>query len=144
MFALRSFLATLLLIPGTSSFAEDIAVSVARDGDRLIQSVLVAEYICILAYGAEFFVKTLNYRKVGKKQRMATHTQRLVDKEIIDAELKVELDWMWDVRTHEHLDATTDLRHCTHDRIDFNRAIVAWNAFMKRMQAAQFDFVNED
>jgi len=37
MFALRSFLATLLLIPGTSSFAEDIAVSVARDGDRLIQ-----------------------------------------------------------------------------------------------------------
>ena len=37
MFALRSFLATLLLILGTSSFAEDIAVSVARDGDRLRQ-----------------------------------------------------------------------------------------------------------
>lgn len=108
-----------------------------------IQSVLVAEYICILAYGIEFFAKTLNYRKVAAKRPMGAHTERLVDDKYIGAELKGELDWMWDVRTHEHLDATTDLRHCSHDRADFNRAILAWNDFVKRMQAAQFGFVNE-
>lgn len=106
-----------------------------------IQSVLVAEYICILAYGIEFFAKTVNYRKVAAKRPMAAHTQRLVDDGIISPELKVELDWMWDVRTHEHLDATTDLRHCSHDREDFNRAVVAWVEFLNRLTAWQFGFV---
>ena len=109
-----------------------------------VQSVLVAEYICILAYGVEFFAKTLNYRKVAKDRPMKRHTQNLVDDRTIGPELKVELDWMWDVRTREHLDATTDLRHCTHDHVDFNRATGAWTAFMERMQAAQFSFRDED
>ena len=106
-----------------------------------IQSVLVAEFICILGYGVEFFAKTLNYGKVAKKRSMGQHTQRLVDDGVISPELKVELDWVWNVRTHEHLDATTDLRHCSHDREDFNRAVAAWVEFMNRLRAWQFGFV---
>jgi hypothetical protein len=105
-----------------------------------IRSVLIAEYICILAYGIEFFSKNLNYRKVAAKRPLNAHTQRLVDDGYISEELKVELDWMWDVRTHEHLDATDDLRHRTHDRAHFNRATAAWNELINRMQAAQFGF----
>jgi len=100
-----------------------------------VQSVLVAEHICILAYGVEFFVKSLNYRKVGKKHSFKRHTKYLVDTGVLDANLKSELDWMWDVRTHEHLDATTDLRHCVHGQVDFNRSMAAWNEFMLTLHA---------
>lgn len=37
MFVLRGFLTTILLLLGASSVADDIAESVARDGDRLVQ-----------------------------------------------------------------------------------------------------------
>lgn len=100
-----------------------------------IQSVLVGEFICILAYGVEFFVKTLTYRRVGRGRPFGRHTQNLVDRGIISEELKEHLDWMWDIRTHEHLDATNDLRHCTHNRLDFNRAVEAWNEFMERLHS---------
>lgn len=96
--------------------------------------MVIAEYICILAYGAEFFVKALTYRKVGRKRPFERHTQRLVDDGIIEAALKDELDWMWGIRTHEHLDATTDLRHCTHGNRDFSRATKAWNEFLKKIE----------
>ena len=100
-----------------------------------IQSVLVAEHICILAYGVEFFVKSLTYRCVRRRRPFKRHTQYLVDTKVITRELKIELDWIWDIRTHEHLDATSDLRHCTHDQGDFNRAMAAWNEFMRTLHA---------
>ena len=62
-----------------------------------VQSVVVAEYICILAYGVEFYVKTLTHRRVGRNRPFGSHTQWLVDHGTIDVALKDELDWMWEV-----------------------------------------------
>ena len=100
-----------------------------------IQSVLVAKHICILAYGVEFFVKSLTYRRVGRRRPFKRHTQHLLDTKVISRDLKTELDWMWDIRTHEHLDASSDLRHCSHDQSDFNRAMSAWNGFVEVLRA---------
>ena len=105
-----------------------------------IESVVVLEFICILAYGVEFFVKSRTYKQVRRQNKFSTHTQWLVDKGIIDGALKDDLDWMWDIRTHEHLDATDELRHCTHGRNDFNRAVGVWNNFR---QALHEDIVRQ-
>lgn len=99
-----------------------------------IRSVIVSDYICILGFGAEFYVKTLNFRKVGKGKPFKEHTTRLVSDGLIGTALKDELDWIWSVRTHEHLDATSSLLHCTHGNRDFNRAFAAWNDFLAELR----------
>lgn len=99
-----------------------------------IRSVVVAEYICILAYGIVFFAMTLNYRKVARRRGLTDHTQRLVENGIIDTALRVGLDWVWNIRTHEYLDATTDLRHCPHSNRDLDRASNAWDRLLNVLQ----------
>lgn len=96
-----------------------------------VASALTAEYVCILAFGAEFFVKECTIGKFGRKRPFAAHTANLVDRRHISANLKAELDWMWDVRTREHLDSTDDLDLCTHTRADFVRAQAAWIEFLR-------------
>ena len=49
---------------------------------------MIGEYINVLAYGAEFFVKALNHGKVRKERRFGDHTARLVADGVIDAALK--------------------------------------------------------
>ena len=103
-----------------------------------VRSVVIGEYINTLAYGAEFFVKSLNYRKVARNRSFGDHTDRLVADGVIDDDLKDEVDWLWHVRTHEHLDATTDLRHCAHGNSDFNRAAKAWGDLLAAIRAHPF------
>ncbi len=98
-----------------------------------VRSVVIGEYISILGYGAEFFVKALTHGKVGRQRPFGRHTARLETDGVIDAALKAEVDWLWHVRTHEHLDATTDLRHCAHSAADMRRAEKAWAALLSAL-----------
>jgi hypothetical protein len=55
-------------------------------------------------------------------------TQRLVHNGIIDAYLKTELAWVWDIRCNEHLHEVTSLEHEMYSRADYNRALAACKA----------------
>ena len=100
-----------------------------------VRSVVIGEYINILAYGSEFLIKSLNRGRVTWKRPFAHHTRRLVDVGVIGRNLKREIDWLWRVRTQEHLDATEDLRHCTHADADIKRANNAWNALLNDLHS---------
>ena len=91
-----------------------------------VRSLVVSEYICILAFGAEFFVKECTFGKVGRKRKFASHTEWLRQQGYLADDLKNEIDWLWEVRTREHLDASDDLDHDTYSVADFNRAQKAW------------------
>ena len=48
--------------------------------------------------------------------------------DIISDELKVELDWLCDVRCNEHIEGVPTLEHQMYERTDYNRALKAYRA----------------
>jgi hypothetical protein len=49
----------------------------------------------------------------------------MVELGILSDELKVKIDWTWDVRCNEHFDEVTSLEHEMYERADYNRAVKA-------------------
>jgi hypothetical protein len=62
----------------------------------------------------------------ASKRPYTARTQKLVDLGHIVAPLKVELDWVWDIRCNEHLHEVTELEHVMYARDDYNRALRAY------------------
>jgi hypothetical protein len=98
-----------------------------------MRSVVVSEYICILAFGAEFFVKECTFGKVRRKKKFTSHTEWLYQQGYLTRRLKGDVDWLWDVRTREHLDASSDLDHNTYGIADYNRAQRTWTKLLSAL-----------
>ncbi len=100
-----------------------------------VRSLVVSEYICILAFRAEFFVKECTFGKVGRKQKFSSHTEWLSEQGYLNKSLKRDVDWLWEVRTKEHLDAFSDLDHDTYRVVDYNRAHRTWTKLLAALKA---------
>jgi len=87
--------------------------------------MIIKEGICLVGSICESVTKDVLEGVVGKKRGYKDRTQYLSDNEIIDGDLKDELDWVWDTRNNEHL-FLVEIREHEHYKLpDYNRAIRA-------------------
>ena len=90
-------------------------------------SMIVKEGVCVLGAVCEWLTKEAT-RGHASGRPYLQRTAKLVDLGHIDAELKIELDWIWDIRCNEHLHEVTALEHEMYSRDDYNRALKAYVA----------------
>lgn len=88
----------------------------------------------ISVYGAilEWLTKEAT-RGHASNRGYVLRTAKLVELGHIDAGLKSELDWIWDIRCNEHLHEVTELEHEMYSREDYNRALRAYVSFRDRL-----------
>jgi hypothetical protein len=95
------------------------------DISRTAKEMIIKEGICLVGSICESVTKDVLEGVVGKKRGYKDRTQYLSDNEIIDGDLKDELDWVWDTRNNEHL-FLVEIREHEHYKLpDYNRAIRA-------------------
>lgn len=99
-----------------------------------VRSLVVSEYISIFAFGAEFFVKECTFGKKGRERKFTSHTEWLFEKGYLTKSLKGDVDWLWEVRTKEHLDPSSDLDHNTSRVVDYNRAHRIWTELLAALK----------
>jgi hypothetical protein len=97
-------------------------------------SMIVKEAICIVGALCEWLTKEAT-RGGGSRRSYTVRTERLVESGVIDAALKAELDWVWDIRCNEHLHGVTSLEHEMYSRADYNRALAAYKALKTALVA---------
>lgn len=88
-------------------------------------SLVVKEGISILGAICEWLTKEAT-RGRASGQSYKARTQKLVDLRHLPADLKTELDWVWDIRCNEHLHEVTSLEHEMYSREDYDRALKAY------------------
>lgn len=93
------------------------------DISRTAKEMIIKEGICLVGSLCESVTKDVLNGAVGKKRSYKDRTQYLLDNGIIDAELKEELDWVWDTRNNEHLFLVEIREHEHYKLADYNRAI---------------------
>lgn len=101
---------------------------VRTDLSGAVLSMIVKEGISIFGALCEWLTKEAT-RGRGSGRSYTVRTERLVAEGIITADLKLELDWVWDIRCNEHLGEVTSLEHQMYSREDYNRALRAYTAF---------------
>jgi len=89
-------------------------------------SMLVKSGICILGNLCDWMTKEAN-RGHASNRYYKTRTRNLVRREIISEDLKIDLDWTWDIRCDEHIHEIYTLEHDRYSRNDMNRAVQAFS-----------------
>jgi hypothetical protein len=88
-------------------------------------SMIVKEGTSLIGVLCEWLTKEAT-RGHASKRPYKQRTQKLVELEHIDASLKVELDWVWDIRCNEHLHEVTSLEHVMYPKEHYDRALRAY------------------
>lgn len=88
-------------------------------------SMVAKEGMCIIGALCEWMTKEAT-RGNGSRRSYTVRTERLVESGTITDELKIELDWVWEIRCNEHLHEVTSLEHAMYTRADYNRALEAY------------------
>lgn len=102
-------------------------VVIRTDLSRAALSITIKESISVLGAICEWLTKEAT-RGHGSSRKYKVRTARLVSMDIISDELKMELDWLWDVRCNEHIEGVPTLEHQMYERTDYNRALKAYRA----------------
>jgi hypothetical protein len=89
------------------------------------KEMIIKEGICLVGSLCESVTKDVLKDVVAKKRSYKDRTQYLLDNEIVDADLKTELDWVWDTRNNEHLFLVEIREHERYRLSDYNRAVKA-------------------
>ena len=95
-------------------------------------SMVVKEAISILGAVCEWMTKE-GTRGHGSKKSYVDRTARLVELGNIPMKLKVELDWVWEIRCKTHVYKVTDLEHKKYTRADYNRALRAYKGLREAL-----------
>jgi hypothetical protein len=88
-------------------------------------SMIVKEGTSLIGALCEWLTKE-GTRGHASNRPYAARTQKLVELGHIDASLKVELDWVWDIRCNEHLHEVASLEHVMYSKEHYNRALRAY------------------
>lgn len=103
------------------------------DISRTAKEMIIKEGICLVGSICESVTKDALTGIVSKKKGYKDRTKYLRDNGVIDEELKIELDWVWDTRNNEHL-FLVEIREHEHYRLaDYNRAILALRKVRDRL-----------
>lgn len=96
-------------------------------------SMIVKEGICILGAICEWMTKE-GTRGHASSRPYCQRTKKLVELNLIDDNLKEELDWIWDVRCNEHLHEVRHLEHEVYTRAHYNRALRAYRGLRDKLK----------
>jgi hypothetical protein len=88
-------------------------------------SMIVKEGICLLGSLCEWLTKEAT-RGHASGRPYIQRTAKLVELGRVSSDLKIELDWIWDIRCNEHLHEVDALEHAMYSRADINRAFKAY------------------
>lgn len=96
--------------------------------------MIVKEAICLMGSIVETITIRRGVQGLGKSKSYVDRTERLVEIGVIAAELKVDLDWIWEIRCREHLAGVpfAEWNHYTRDH--HNRARRALSKLLLAMQ----------
>jgi hypothetical protein len=97
-------------------------------------SMIAKEGICLLGAICEWLTKEAT-RGHASGRPYTQRTKKLVELRHIDAALKLELDWIWEIRCNEHLHEVTGLEFEMYSRDDYNRALRAYVALRNILAA---------
>jgi hypothetical protein len=97
-----------------------IAVRTDLSGQAL--DMIIKEAICLMGQVCEAVITKEGAPSLGKRNKFTTKTRKLVELGTIKQDLKVDLDWIWDIRCREHLADVTILEWNHYTRDDHNRA----------------------
>lgn len=109
-------------------------VCVRTDLSGAALSMVVKEAICVIGALCEWLTKE-GTRGNGSNRSYAIRTQRLVQAGTIDDALKIDLDWVWEIRCNEHLHEVATLEHELYSREDYNKALAAYKALRDALVA---------
>ena len=98
------------------------------------KEMLIKKNISCIGAIIESVTKAYLKGNTGGGQNYKLRTQTLVTQEIITAESKFELDWVWDVRNKEHLMLLNQREWNLYEMSDLNRAIRALHALRDQLQ----------
>jgi hypothetical protein len=90
-------------------------------------SMIVKEGICVFGALCEWLTKEAT-RGHASSRSYCQRTGKLVELGDIKGNLKIELDWIWDIRCNEHLHEVCSLEHEMYSRENYNRAQKAYFA----------------
>ena len=94
-------------------------------------SMTCKEVICIYGSICESLLSEVTPKS---KKSFKKRSQWLVEKNVIGPELRTEIDWIWSIRTNEHLYIVDDLEHEMYNRNDVNRAGKAFYNFCEKLK----------
>jgi len=95
-------------------------------------SMLVKNGILILGNLCDWMTKQAT-RYYASNRPYKERTKNLVNREIISDELKIDLDWIWDIRCDQHLHEIYVLEYDNYSRNDMNRAVQAFNLLRDKL-----------
>lgn len=90
--------------------------------------MLIKEAICLLASICECLTVRRGVYGLGRGAGFSSRFQRLCDLDIIDEATRADLEWVWDIRSREHLMELDHVEFGHYGRGDCNRAIRAYCA----------------
>ena len=88
-------------------------------------SMIVKEGICVFGALCEWLTKEAS-RGHASGRPFCQRTTKLVKLDHIKPNLKIELDWVWEIRCNEHLHEVLSLEHELYSRDNYNRAQKAY------------------
>jgi len=88
-------------------------------------SMVVKESVGIVGALCDWLTKEATKGHASRRP-YTQRTQALLDLGHISADLKTELDWVWDVRCNVHMHEVTSLEYDKYSREDYNRAARAY------------------
>jgi hypothetical protein len=98
------------------------------------KEMIIKQGIALIASVAETIVKEMLKGKPGggRKQNFKKKVQKLSDDHIIDEALKMDLEWLWDVRNNVHLMLLSEREYQKYSIKDYNRSVIA----LKKLRVA--------
>lgn len=90
------------------------------------KEMLSKQIICVMGGIVESLTKHYLRGQVGRQAGYKQRTAKLVELEAITAELKDELDWLWDTRMNEHLFLVGDREYQRYSVRESNRSVRAF------------------
>lgn len=90
------------------------------------QEILIKESICLYGNITAALLKDV----VSKNKNVKECIDALFEQEIIDENLKEELEWLWDIRNKEHIEGLEEWEFKKYSVEDFNRASGTWDALL--------------
>lgn len=100
-------------------------LEIRTDLGKAGNSMVIKESVCILGAVCESLTKAILYGK-GSKHSYERRSAILVEMGIITKAMKVEIDWVWNIRKREHLWEIDSKEHSAYSSDDYNRALRAY------------------
>ena len=114
-------------------------LAVRTDLKDMLLSQVVKEFACIYGHACDWLTMSacrgLGLLKEGKTDPgFKKRSSHLVVNNAIKPKTKENIDWLWDIRCHEHPDKSDELETIRYTRQDANRARNAFERLVSELQ----------